>query len=129
MGEGTKTMCASWAAALFRILITPIDAFKTTLQVQGTAGLSVLQSRIASDGILTLWSGALATSFDGRLIAQLRRANDRLGEHHAPLSLRHTHQNWQRWPLFARRGDHNLSNFRNFTANSFHCTSIAIGTD
>ncbi len=63
MGEGTKTMCASWAAALFRILITPIDAFKTTLQVQGTAGLAVLQSRIASDGILTLWSGALAASF------------------------------------------------------------------
>ena len=63
MPEGLKTFFASWAAASFRILITPIDAFKTTLQVQGPAGLSVLKKRIAEDGILTLWSGALATSF------------------------------------------------------------------
>jgi len=63
MPEGLKTFFASWAAAGFRIFITPIDAFKTTLQVQGTAGLSVLGKRIADDGILTLWSGALATSF------------------------------------------------------------------
>merc|ERR1719310_2227194 len=61
--EAVKTFCASWAAAGFRILITPIDAFKTTLQVQGAAGLTVLSSRIASEGVLTLWSGALATSF------------------------------------------------------------------
>ena len=33
--EAVKTFCSSWAAAGFRILITPIDAFKTTLQVQG----------------------------------------------------------------------------------------------
>jgi hypothetical protein len=61
--EAMKTFCASWAAAAFRILITPIDAFKTTLQVQGPAGLSVLSKRIAAEGVLTLWSGALATSF------------------------------------------------------------------
>ena len=61
--EAAKTFCSSWAAAGFRILITPIDAFKTTLQVQGTAGLAVLSERIAADGVLPLWSGALATSF------------------------------------------------------------------
>ena len=61
--EAAKTFCSSWAAAGFRILITPIDAFKTTLQVQGTAGLAVLSERIAAEGVLTLWSGALATSF------------------------------------------------------------------
>ena len=61
--EAVKTFCSSWAAAGFRILITPIDAFKTTLQVQGTAGLAVLSERIAAEGVLTLWSGALATSF------------------------------------------------------------------
>jgi hypothetical protein len=63
MPEAGKTFCASWAAAGFRILITPIDAFKTTLQVQGPAGLAVLTTRIAEEGVLTLWSGALATSF------------------------------------------------------------------
>jgi hypothetical protein len=62
MPEGVKTFFASWAAAGFRILITPIDAFKTTLQVQGPAGITVLTKRIADEGILTLWSGALATS-------------------------------------------------------------------
>ena len=34
--EGVKTFCASLSAALFRILITPIDTLKTTLQVQHT---------------------------------------------------------------------------------------------
>lgn len=63
MPEGVKTFFASWAAAGFRILITPIDAFKTTLQVRGPAGITVLTQRIADEGILTLWSGALATSF------------------------------------------------------------------
>ena len=48
-------------AALFRILITPIDALKTTLQVKGAQGLSVLAARISSDGVLTLYSGALAS--------------------------------------------------------------------
>ena len=63
MPEGVKTFFASWAAAGFRILITPIDALKTTLQVQGPSGLSVLSARVAEEGVLTLWSGALATSF------------------------------------------------------------------
>merc|ERR1712106_1291151 len=47
----------------FRIFITPMDAFKTTLQVHGPAGLTLLTERIASEGVLTLWSGALATAF------------------------------------------------------------------
>ena len=59
MPEGVKTFFASWAAAGFRILITPIDAFKTTLQVRGPAGLTILSKRIAEEGVLTLWSGAL----------------------------------------------------------------------
>ena len=39
--EGVKTFCASLSAALFRILITPIDTFKTTLQVHGPEGLGL----------------------------------------------------------------------------------------
>jgi len=63
MPEGLKTFFASWAAAGFRILITPVDALKTTLQVQGSAGLTILADRVAKDGVSTLWSGALASSF------------------------------------------------------------------
>jgi len=59
---GVKTFFASCAAALFRIGITPIDAFKTTLQVQGAAGLAILQAKIASDGFSVLYAGAVATS-------------------------------------------------------------------
>jgi hypothetical protein len=58
-----KTFCASCAAALFRIFITPIDALKTTLQVQGSRGMSVLAARVAAEGPLALYSGALGSSF------------------------------------------------------------------
>jgi len=62
LSEGFKTFFASCAAALFRILITPIDTIKTILQVQGAVGMAVLSSRIAQEGFLTLYSGALANS-------------------------------------------------------------------
>jgi hypothetical protein len=58
----TRRLSAWCAAALFRILITPIDALKTTLQVKGAQGLAVLATRISNDGVLTLYSGALASS-------------------------------------------------------------------
>ena len=61
MPEGIKSFFASWAAAAFRILITPIDAVKTSLQVHGS--LASLSTKIANEGILCLWTGALATSF------------------------------------------------------------------
>ena len=58
-----KTLCASIAAAVFRIAITPIDTLKTTLQVEGPAGMAMLRDRIAESGALTLYSGALGSSF------------------------------------------------------------------
>ena len=58
-----KTLCASIAAALFRIGITPIDTVKTTLQVEGQRGMALLMERIKRDGPMTLYSGALGTSF------------------------------------------------------------------
>lgn len=57
-----KTLCASVAAALFRILITPIDTVKTTLQVQGSEGLAVLARRISQEGGGALYSGAIGNS-------------------------------------------------------------------
>ena len=41
-----KTLFASLAAAAFRILLTPIDTVKTTLQTQGRKGIKILKDRV-----------------------------------------------------------------------------------
>lgn len=41
-----QTVFASLAAALFRILLTPIDTVKTTLQTQGKPGMRILRDRV-----------------------------------------------------------------------------------
>jgi len=57
-----QTFCASSAAALFRIFITPIDTLKTMLQVRGGDALTLLTERVQEHGVGTLYSGALASS-------------------------------------------------------------------
>ncbi|EIN06821.1 mitochondrial carrier [Punctularia strigosozonata HHB-11173 SS5] len=57
-----KTVFASLAAAAFRMILTPIDTVKTTLQAQGQPGLAILKNRIKRYGIGTLWYGAVATA-------------------------------------------------------------------
>ena len=41
-----KTMFAAVAAACFRMILTPIDTVKTTMQTDGKAGLTILRSRV-----------------------------------------------------------------------------------
>jgi hypothetical protein len=41
-----KTVFASLAAAAFRIILTPIDTVKTTLQTQGRFGMRILKARV-----------------------------------------------------------------------------------
>lgn len=53
-----KTVAASASAASFRIIITPIDTIKTTLQVEGKHALKLLRNR----GVLSLWNGALGSA-------------------------------------------------------------------
>lgn len=57
-----KTIFASLCAAAFRMILTPIDTLKTTLQVQGARGTALLKQRIKTDGVGSLWWGALATA-------------------------------------------------------------------
>ncbi|KAG6838340.1 hypothetical protein C0991_012501, partial [Blastosporella zonata] len=40
-----KSIFASAAAAAFRMILTPIDTIKTTMQTQGTKGLPILRQR------------------------------------------------------------------------------------
>ena len=55
-----KTALASVGGATFRIGLTPIDTFKTTLQVQGAAGFDLLRKKVMTGGIGQLYSGASA---------------------------------------------------------------------
>ncbi|CAE6436261.1 unnamed protein product [Rhizoctonia solani] len=57
-----KTVFASACAAGFRMILTPIDTLKTTLQAQGARGTALLRQRIKTNGIGSLWWGALATA-------------------------------------------------------------------
>lgn len=57
-----KTIFASLAAALFRMVLTPVDTVKTTLQTEGKPGMAILKSKIKRYGIGTLWYGAWATA-------------------------------------------------------------------
>lgn len=57
-----QTIFASCCAAAFRMILTPIDTLKTTLQAQGARGWGLLRLRIKNDGIGSLWWGAFATA-------------------------------------------------------------------
>ena len=59
LSPAIKTVCASLAAGVFRIAITPLDSLKTIMQVSGAGGVAQLRKRVATGGILTLYSGAL----------------------------------------------------------------------
>jgi hypothetical protein len=43
-----QTVFASVAAALFRMILTPVDTLKTTLQTQGKRGWGILGRRVSS---------------------------------------------------------------------------------
>jgi len=57
-----KTVFASLAAASFRMVLTPVDTVKTTMQTQGKSGMVILRARIRKYGIGTMWYGAFATA-------------------------------------------------------------------
>jgi len=59
---GLKTMVASASAAAFRIFLMPVDAMKTTMQVEGANGLTVLRNKMRVGGVPVLYHGALAAS-------------------------------------------------------------------
>jgi hypothetical protein len=57
-----KTLGASFGAAVFRIVLTPVDTLKTMLQVEGAAGAASLKAKIAAGGPKVMFHGALATA-------------------------------------------------------------------
>jgi len=89
---GLKTVAASVAAALFRIVLMPVDTFKTTMQVEGKSGIATLFNKVRTTGPLVFWHGSLAAAaatFVGHypwfftynyLSEHLPRTNDPLGK-------------------------------------------------
>ena len=59
---GVRTGCASAAGSLWRILITPIDTLKTTMQVQGKEAMGQLSVKIKKEGLMVLYQGAIANA-------------------------------------------------------------------
>lgn len=57
-----RTGLGSVSAAVWRILLMPIDTVKTTLQVDGGEGLKLLRNRVDDQGLALLFNGALAAS-------------------------------------------------------------------
>jgi len=57
-----KTVCASLAASTWRIFLMPIDTVKTTLQVEGAAGLATVTKKAKMHGPGVFYHGALAAS-------------------------------------------------------------------
>lgn len=59
---GVRTAVASVAAAMWRMLITPLDTLKTTLQVEGAVAYQLLLSKASQHGACVLWAGAVANA-------------------------------------------------------------------
>lgn len=59
---GVRTACASAAASLWRIGLTPLDTMKTTLQVKGAEGYEQVVEKIKAEGAPVLFQGALANA-------------------------------------------------------------------
>ena len=56
-----KTLCASFMAALWRVNLMPIDTLKTSLQVNGKEGLSMLAKKTRNNGAGVFYHGTVAT--------------------------------------------------------------------
>lgn len=54
---GITTFGASMTAAVWRVMITPVDTCKTILQTDGEKGMKILKDKMAKGGPLVLWQG------------------------------------------------------------------------
>lgn len=62
LSSGVKSIAASFAAASFRIVLLPIDTFKTTMQVEGKDGIAKLMKKAKVMGPSAFYQGALASA-------------------------------------------------------------------
>lgn len=58
----SKSILASLSAGFFRIVLMPIDTLKTTMQVQGSNGISNLKMKLHKNGPSVLYHGSIASA-------------------------------------------------------------------
>ena len=58
-----KTLFGSFAASTWRVFLMPIDAIKTTLQVEGSNGIKLLKNKIKTNSPRILYNGTFASMF------------------------------------------------------------------
>ena len=56
-----RTAIAGLTASLWRVMLTPLDTLKTTLQVEGSGAYDLLIEKVTKHGIGELYAGSLAT--------------------------------------------------------------------
>ena len=56
-----STVVGSAAAASWRVFLMPLDALKTSLQVEGKSGMSLLKNKVAKGGGKVLYHGSMAS--------------------------------------------------------------------
>ncbi|KAL3910255.1 MAG: hypothetical protein SGILL_007765, partial [Bacillariaceae sp.] len=66
-GPGITTFFASTFVGFFRILLMPIDTFKTVSQVDGREGFRMLMTRVRQGKIGVLYAGSIATAVSATL--------------------------------------------------------------
>lgn len=57
-----RTGAASVGAAGFRLVLMPVDALKTVMQVEGAKGLGLLRAKAAAHGPRVFWAGAVGSA-------------------------------------------------------------------
>ena len=57
-----RTLAASGAASLWRITLTPVDTYKTSLQVVGEGAIEQIDAKVKAGGFGVLYQGALANA-------------------------------------------------------------------
>eukprot|EP00201_Polytomella_parva_P008961 CAMPEP_0175059816 /NCGR_PEP_ID=MMETSP0052_2-20121109/12642_1 /TAXON_ID=51329 ORGANISM="Polytomella parva, Strain SAG 63-3" /NCGR_SAMPLE_ID=MMETSP0052_2 /ASSEMBLY_ACC=CAM_ASM_000194 /LENGTH=409 /DNA_ID=CAMNT_0016325407 /DNA_START=532 /DNA_END=1761 /DNA_ORIENTATION=- len=57
-----KTLFGSLSAVAFRLLLMPIDTYKTFMQVEGASGAAALRAKVLATGPSALFHGAAATA-------------------------------------------------------------------
>ena len=61
MNTATKTFAGSCGAGLWRMSIMPLDTLKSSMQVNGNNGISILRDRIRQQGLSTMYNSSLAS--------------------------------------------------------------------
>lgn len=57
---GLKSSMCSGGASLWRVFIMPVDTFKTSMQVNGKNGISILKNKVNTNGFRVLYNGSSA---------------------------------------------------------------------